>query len=361
MASDLDIDAMAVSTWASEYARSGSIEDYKRVLQAAEPRRQELLRRLNQQTGATQDLVQMRVDLLRLGRGNPDLARADLDFVHLLRTWFNRGFLVLKQIDWDAPASLLDKIVAYEAVHEIDDLDDLRRRLSPPDRRCFAFFHPAMPDEPLIFVEVALTQDVPNSIDALLTEDREPLFPEGAKTAVFYSISNCQQGLQGISFGNLLIKQVVKELASEFTNLTKFVTLSPIPRLRQWLSNLADPSIFADAAKAMLEGNASPEIERALTARYLVEAKDSKGNPIDPVARFHLGNGAEIYEIHADADNTENGQAQSCGTMVNYLYDLSHVERNHKAFALNAIVATSKSVQNSAKMSLIQKPEKAAS
>lgn len=360
MATELDIDAMAVSSWASEYAKSHKTEDFKRVLRAAEPPRQELLRRLNQSTGATQDLVRMRVDLLRLKKRDPDLERTDLDFVHLLRTWFNRGFLVLKQIDWDAPASLLDKIVAYEAVHEIDDLDDLRRRLSPPDRRCFAFFHPAMPDEPLIFVEIALAQEIPSSVDDLLSENRVALNPEEAKAAVFYSISNCQKGLLGISFGNLLIKQVVKELAAEFGNLSKFVTLSPIPRLRNWLESQTESPSLGQAVSDIMEGKATPQVLREVVAHYLIAAKHNQSDPFDPVARFHLGNGAEIFDVHPMADSSEIGKKQSFGAMVNYLYDLRQVEKNHKEFVLNQKIAASKEVQSLAKLNSISVPEKSA-
>ncbi|MBU2994015.1 malonyl-CoA decarboxylase family protein [Octadecabacter sp. 1_MG-2023] len=350
---ELDIDAAALSELAAKYAESKSNADFEQVAQASAAKRRQLLRRLNQPTGATADLVAMRVDLLRLIRDVPELKRTDLDFNLLLRSWFNRGFLVLKQIDWDSPARLLDKIVAYEAVHEIDDLDDLRRRLSPPDRRCFAFFHPAMPDEPLIFVEVALTATIPGSIDALLSEDRETIFAEDAKAAVFYSISNCQQGLKGISFGNLLIKQVAKELAREFPQLTHFVTLSPIPRLNAWLAEQTDDPV----ATAVLDGTAAPEDLRAIAARYLMTAKGKNGLPFDPVTRFHLGNGAEIHDVHAEADSSENGQKQSSGAMVNYLYDLSRVEKNHGNFSRDGVIVGSKAVTALAKATPKAKPK----
>ena len=357
----LDIDAQALANLALHYADAPSTEVFKHLSRAAEPKRQELLRRLNQSPGATADLVGMRADLLRVLKGAPDLERTNLDFVHLLRSWFNRGFLVLKQINWDTPARILDKIVAYEAVHQISDLDDLRRRLYPPDRRCFAFFHPAMPDEPLIFVEVALSADTPSSIDAVLSETREPLESHEAKVAVFYSISNCQKGLSGISFGNLLIKQVVAELALEFPQLTHFVTLSPIPDLTRWLRTQTDDPDCGDAAKAMLEVNAPPEDVQGLAARYLTIAKRDDGLPIDPVARFHLGNGAEIHDIHAGADSSEAGMAQSGGAMVNYLYDLSQTERNHEDFALNAGVAASKAVTTMAAAPFTTRPKELSS
>lgn len=361
MNEELDIDAGALADLATEYAETRTAEAYARVANEAAPKRRQLLRRLNQPSGATADLVNMRVDLLRLVKDAPELARSDLDFTLLLRSWFNRGFLVLKQIDWDAPASLLDKIVAYEAVHEIDDLDDLRRRLSPPDRRCFAFFHPAMPDEPLIFVEVALTATIPGSVDELLSEDRTPLLANDARAAVFYSISNCQAGLKGISFGNLLIKQVAKELALEFPQLNDFVTLSPIPRMNTWLVDQTSDPVIGHVAAAVLAGDAPSEDVRAMAARYLVEAKREDGTPVDPVARFHLGNGAEIHAVHASADSSDNGRYQSGGAMVNYLYDLSVVERNHAEFVLNAKVAASKSIKALLKAPFKTKPKALAS
>lgn len=358
---DLEIDTQALNTALEQFTETRSPADYRAVATAAEPKRQELLRRLNQSPGATRALVQMRTDLLGFLETAPALQRTDLDFRHLLRSWFNRGFLVLKQIDWDAPASLLDKIVAYEAVHEIDDLDDLRRRLSPADRRCFAFFHPAMPDEPLIFVEVALTDTIPGSIDALLSEDRTPLSAGNARAAVFYSISNCQDGLKGISFGNLLIKQVAKELALELPQLSDFVTLSPIPRLNTWLVDQTNDPDIGHVAAAVLAGVAPSDDVRAMAARYLVDAKRGDGTPVDPVARFHLGNGAEIHAVHAGADSSDNGRYQSGGAMVNYLYNLSLVERNHAAFVLDSTVAASKTIKALTRAPFKTKPEALAS
>lgn len=336
----LDLDAGLVSTLAANYAATGSPEQFHALSRAAEPKRQELFRRLNQAEGATASLVKMRVDLLGHLKTHPDLGRTDIDLVHLLRSWFNRGFLVLKQINWSSPANTLEKIVAYEAVHEIRDWGDLRRRLHPPDRRCFAFFHPAMPDEPLIFVEVALTQDVPGSIQSVLAEDRAPLVIDDARTAVFYSISNCQQGLAGISFGNLLIKQVASELAQELPQLTTFVTLSPIPGLAHWVEHWAEQQEATDPPL---------HIDADLAAHYLIDAKRDDGLPVDPVARFHLGNGAAVYEVHENADTTAKSRAQSGGVMVNYLYDLALTERNHEDFAINQTVAASKSIRANAR------------
>ena len=354
---ELDINAEDVARIAAEYARDPTPERFQSLCQAAEPKRQELLRRLNQPFGATAALVSMRVDLLKLLRDHPDLKRTNHDFVHLLRSWFNRGFLVLQQISWNTPARILDKIVAYEAVHEIDDWDDLRRRLYPPDRRCFAFFHPAMPDEPLIFVEVALTADIPGSIDALLSEGRTPLEAHQAKSAVFYSISNCQKGLTGISFGNLLIKQVVAELSLSCPQIETYVTLSPIPGLNKWLETQIDDPEYGFTARSILDGEAEPEDIRAMAARYLLFVKRSDGLPRDPVTRFHLGNGAEVYDVHAGADTSANGMAQSSGTMVNYLYDLTQTERNHENFAAQSTVAASRKMQSLSTAPLQAKPK----
>ena len=335
--SGLEIELGALEDAIGSYKASGSIEDYRRIGSRAEPRRQELLRRLNQPPGATLALVNMRADLLRAVAKDPELARTDLDFQHLLRSWFNRGFLVLRQISWETPASILEKIVEYEAVHAIQDWDDLRRRLYPQDRRCFAFFHPSMPDEPLIFVEVALTMKVPDSIQRVLADKREHREAHDTKVAVFYSISNCQSGLKGISFGNLLIKQVVSELQQELPSLETFVTLSPIPRLKEWLeTNRTEP-----LADAFLRGAADPDAVRQAAADYLLTAKDAHGSPFDPVARFHLGNGAQIFAVHGAADLSENGLAQSGGAMVNYQYDLDLIEQNHERFVQEGEISMS--------------------
>tara|TARA_R110002051_G_scaffold70936_2_gene127847 strand:+ start:4698 stop:5996 length:1299 start_codon:yes stop_codon:yes gene_type:complete len=342
--SEFDVDAKEIVRLATDYADAPSTELFSKLSAAAEPKRQELLRRLNQPFGATAVLVAMRVDLLKLLKDHPDLARTNFDFVHLLRSWFNRGFLVLRKINWDTPARILDKIVAYEAVHQISDLDDLRRRLYPPDRRCFAFFHPAMPDEPLIFVEVALTEEIPKSIDAVLSNNRTPLEADQAKVAVFYSISNCQKGLTGISFGNLLIKQVAAELALECPQIDAYVTLSPIPGLNTWLQTQRDDPVHGPIASAVLNSAAQPQDVRVMAARYLMDAKRSDGLPLDPVARFHIGNGAEVHAVHAGADTSANGAAQSSGAMVSYRYDLTQTERNHEAFAVSSTITASRAV-----------------
>lgn len=337
--SDLELDVENLTQLAQSYSDTRSIKSYRALATAAEPKRQELLRRLNQSTGATALLVDMRVDLLDAIKINPDLKRTDSDFIHLLRSWFNRGFLMLNQISWNTPAAILDKVVDYEAVHAINDLDDLKGRLYPPDRRCFAYFHPSMPGEPLIFVEVALMATIPSSIQEVLADERDMLDAHDTKVAAFYSISNCQKGLHGISFGNLLIKQVVAELKKELPQLDTFVTLSPIPGLNSWIKKQD-----TELAKSVVKGAADDDVLLSVTAHYLADAKDSKGRPVDPVARFHLGNGAEIYDIHAQADTTENGLAQSSGAMVNYLYNLKNIEKNHEHFVSQGGIARSRFV-----------------
>ena len=334
MAVEMNISADKVRQALDAYEAAPSKDTYRDFAAAAEPPRQELIRRLNRVPGATGSLVRMRADLLRLGRGEPDLEALDLDFRHLLSSWFNRGFLVLRRISWESPAHVLEKIIAYEAVHAIDSWDDLRRRLEPADRRCFAFFHPAMPDEPLIFVEVALMRGIAHSIQALLAEGREVRPTEEADTAVFYSISNCQPGLAGISFGNSLIKQVAADLSQELPELRTFVTLSPLPGFVKWLDEIA-----IDASTA------GGPLLCAYAAHYLVHEKDRSGMPVDPVARFHLGNGAIVHQVHAEADTSAKGKRQSAGLMVNYLYDLGRVAQNHDLFATKGEIAQSQQIR----------------
>ncbi|QQS13989.1 MAG: malonyl-CoA decarboxylase [Rhodospirillales bacterium] len=328
---------------------------------AAESRRQELIRRLNLAPGGIGALVRLREELLKRVPGDPALAAVDSDFAHLFASWFNRGFLVLRRIDWTTPANILEKIIRYEAVHEISGWDDLRRRLEPTDRRCFAFFHPRLVDEPLIFVEVALTRGIPSAIAPLLAEGREPIAATDATTAVFYSISNCQDGLRGISFGNFLIKQVVEDLRRELPRLTHFATLSPAPGFAAWLKRerarkkpaapvaraadalavLDDPAWIDDPAKvAAARATLTP-----LAAHYFLRARSLGGRPVDPVARFHLGNGARLERLLPGADLSANGLRQSHGLMVNYLYKLDEIEANHEAYAARGVVAASPAVR----------------
>jgi malonyl-CoA decarboxylase len=302
--------------------------------EAVESPRQELFRRLNLAPGGTAALVRMRSDLLANLRQVPNGRLVDRDLFHLMEEWFNRGFLHMQEISWSSPASLLERVIRYEAVHHIGDWTELRNRLDPSDRRCFAFFHPAMPDEPLIFVEVALSREIPSSIQGVLQPARIPLEAEDADTAVFYSISNCQPGLRGISFGHFLIKQVATDLKRDLPNLKQFVTLSPIPDFMKWLAE-AEPELaghLADGSWAEKAGSYRDVLQRHAVA-YFTEARNKEGRPVDSVARFHLGNGARLERLNWLADTSGNGMRQSAGMMVNYFYDLPAIEECHEAYA----------------------------
>jgi malonyl-CoA decarboxylase len=332
----------------------------------AEPRRQELVRRLNHAPGGTLALVRMREDLLGFADGHPALAALDQDFLHLFSSWFNRGFLVLRRIDWTTPANILEKIIRYEAVHAIHGFDDLRRRLEPRDRRLYAFFHPALGDEPLIFVEVALTDAIPAAIGPLLEGDREELQPQAATTAVFYSISNAQRGLARVSFGNFLIKQVAEDLKRELPRLQSFVTLSPAPGFATWVegerANDASPYLAPAARRALAlldhpnwtkKPAAAEAVNKALCAlgaQYLLHARSPAGRVIDPVARFHLGNGAKVERLNPLGDLSAAALRQSHGLMVNYLYELDQIEKNHEAFVNKGEVAASSAVRRLARL-----------
>lgn len=283
----------------------------------------------------------MRADLLALfPLGDVVVTLVDADLCHLLQSWFNRGFLQMKRIDWSSPASLLESVIAFEAVHHITGWDDLRHRLDPPDRRCYAFFHPAMPQDPLIFVEVALTRGIPDNVQRVLIVERERIAAEDADTACFYSISNCQAGLRGISFGHFLIKQVALDLQRELANLQTFCTLSPLPGFVRWLREQF-PALVAQLIPGR-ETSQSRELADMLVRRaadYLLNARNTKHLPRDPVARFHLGNGARLERIHPFADISDKGLAESAGLMVNYLYDLPSLAENHEAFVHDGTVA----------------------
>lgn len=347
----------AIAAWQKEPNDETTAE----VHLAAEPRRQELFRRLNLAPSGTAALVKMREQLIDAMDHRDDLAAVDADFVHLFSSWFNRGFLVLRRIDWSTPANILEKIIQHEAVHKIRSWDDLRRRIDPADRCCYAFFHPALVDEPLIFVEVALVREIANAIAPILADKRESLDPERATTAVFYSISNCQRGLAGVTFGHFLIKQVVEEISRDNPRLSRFVTLSPTPNFAEWLrrERLNEQSIVIDAHdRAALEAldtegwwqaqDLRESVREPLTraaAYYFLHGRNARGTPIDAVARFHLGNGARLEQINFLGDTSEKGIRQAHGMMVNYLYDLEYIERNHEAYAQNRAIAAASSVK----------------
>ncbi|MDH4563078.1 malonyl-CoA decarboxylase [Pseudomonas sp. BN411] len=349
----------ALAEACQRYLDDPSASNITALFQASEPPRQELFRRLNQAPGGTAELIAMRRLLLQELKGRPDLAAVDHDLQHLLASWFNRGFLVLRRIDWSTPASILEKIIKYEAVHAIKDWDDLRSRLQPADRRCFAFFHPALADEPLIFVEVALTRAMPGAIADILEPGSEAQPAEEPDTAVFYSISNCQDGLRGISFGNFLIKQVVEELAREVPGLRQYVTLSPVPGFRRWLDGLGDDAQLGAAAADLLkalkpDAPPPPRTEQpllALAAEYFLHAKNGAGLPLDPVARFHLGNGARLERLNWRGDLSASGLRQAAGLMVNYRYELRQIEKNHEAYANQGAVTASPEVRKLATLS----------
>jgi malonyl-CoA decarboxylase len=317
-------------------------------------------------------LVDLRSDVIRYAKDDPSLAPLGEDLKGLLAAWFDVGFLDLRQITWDSPASLLEKLSAYEAVHEMRDWSDLKNRLDA-DRRCFAFFHPRMPNEPLIFVEVALVSGLADNIQALLDVNAPAGDPRMADAAIFYSISNAQKGLAGISFGDFLIKRVVDLLSAEFPRLKTFATLSPIPGFAAWLNQVlgeGEPGLLAAAERKALAGAqgrgnkgtlkqvlsssdwvGDSNLARALRApllrlcaRYLLQAKRENGRALDSVAHFHLSNGARIERLDWLADTSPKGLRQSAGIMVNYLYRRADIEANHEAYAGEGFIAASSSV-----------------
>jgi len=367
LATRFGVDRTALDKAVEAWRQSPTDEAAADLHAAAEPRRQELLRRLNLAPGGTSALVEMREQLLDAMEHRDDLGALDADFVHMFTSWFNRGFLVLRSIDWSSPALILEKIIRYEAVHEIENWDDLRRRIEPPDRRCYAFFHPALVDEPLIFVEVALTPTIPDAIAPILSAGRSAVEPETATTAVFYSISNCQRGLAGVSFGHFLIKQVVEEICREFPKLANFVTLSPVPRFAEWLrkERTNDQSLLSPEDRATLATLDAPgwwrdEANKTLlrepilraAANYFLHGKSRARTPYDPVARFHLGNGASLDRLNWPGDLSDRGIKQGNGLMVNYRYDLGEIEQNHEAYAENRTVVASNAVKKLAKPSV---------
>jgi malonyl-CoA decarboxylase len=331
----------AVSRAAADYAAEASPQNLARLQETVEPPRQELFRRLNMAPGGTAALVDMRRQLLKGMKAHPQWRVIDYDLMHLLRSWFNRGFLRLERIDWRTSAMVLEKLIQYEAVHAIEGWRDLRRRLEA-DRRCFAFFHPQLPEEPIIFIEVALTRGMSAHVQPLLDLKSPVAAPANADCAMFYSITNCQEGLRGISFGNLLIKQVAEDLKREFPHLRRFATLSPVPGFRRWLETSGHEVLKKIEDPAWYLGDIPETLQAQLTrlcAHYLVHAKQGE-EPLDPVARFHLSNGASLERLNWLGDTSESGMARSAGLMVNYVYWLAEVERNHERyFREHAVVA----------------------
>lgn len=363
---DFGPDPADVLQSAQAYAKEPSADNLIRLTHSAEPPRQELLRRINRLPGGTSSIVAMRRALLARVQQKPELMALESDFLHLLSSWFNPGFLQLQRVDWNSPAQLLEQIIRHEAVHEIDGWDDLRRRLQP-DRRLFAFFHPQLPAEPLIFVEVALLPEMPSAIAPLIDKKAVPLSPSQFKVAAFYSISNCQPGLKGVSLGNFLIKRVAEELRRELPQLRTFCTLSPMPGFARWLRagarceglSRVRGERLAAARQAVLDA-CGGELDKLATATALREAGDDAMDALrqlgafylgvhatnpggDPVARFHLDNGARLERLNTLADLSAKGVKQSFGLMVNYLYDLDKVESHHEKF-VHGEVAQSRAI-----------------
>ena len=344
---NLDIDHVSLAQASEQYGQDPTPSGMNAIKNLSEPEWQTLFERLNATANGTVKLVRLREDLLKYRREQPEFLRMDVSLLSLFKTLFNPGYLVMEPIDWTTPAAVLEKIIAYEAVHEISSWDELRSRLAPSDRRCFAFFHLAMPDEPLIFVEVALTDKIPESIQNILAEDRNYLSEDATNTAVFYSISNCQSGLAGVSFGNLLLKQVVQQLQEEVPSLKTFVTLSPVPGFTRWLSK-SQPElsiVISDADWTSSAKKHRKNLESAM-ARYILVSDRSDKSANDPVARFHLGNGATVHKLNYLGDVSENGMKQSAGMMINYLYELSTIDRNHENYSTTKNIIATDSIRS---------------
>ena len=334
-----DIDTKTLLKDIKDYSSNKNEENFEKVRISSEPGWIELFRRLNSTSNGTYRLVKLRERIRSLNDG--DLKALDSGLLKLFKYWFNPSFLVLEKIDWETPANILEKIIEYEAVHEINSWDDLRARLAPKDRQCFAFFHPLIPNDPLIFVEVALTTGIPKSIQKIINLDRQEIEIEDANTAIFYSISNCHNGLLGISFGNFLIKKVANNLKRELPDLNQFMTLSPLPGFMKWMEEYSPISFERCSDK-----NCSEDELTKNAIKYLTHSERADGMPNDPVSRFHIGNGASLERINLNADISEKGMTQSYGVMANYLYDLNVVEENHEIFFKNKVVPVSNEIES---------------
>ena len=334
-----DIDTKILLKDVKNYSSNKNTENFEKIRISSEPGWIELFRRLNSSSNGTYRLVKLRERIRSLN--DEDLKTFDLRLLKLFKYWFNPSFLVLEKIDWETPANILEKIIEYEAVHEINSWDDLRARLAPIDRQCFAFFHPLIPNDPLIFVEVALTTGIPKSIQKIINLDRQEIEIEDANTAIFYSISNCHNGLLGISFGNFLIKQVASNLKRELPDLNQFTTFSPLPGFMKWMEEYSPISFERCSDK-----NCSEDELTKNAIKYLTHSERDDGMPNDPVSRFHIGNGASLERINLNADTSEKGMTQSYGVMANYLYDLDVVEENHEIFFKNKVVPVSSEIES---------------
>jgi malonyl-CoA decarboxylase len=334
-------DPQQVRTAQAQYQKAVGTPDeaaaevqYRRA--TVSPRRR-LLQRFSAHANGIPFLVSLRADMQPQLKTDKRLLALDVEMEYMFSTWFDVGFLELRRISWDSPASLVEKLIKYEAVHDIRSWDDVKNRLDS-DRRCYGFFHPRLPGEPLIFVEVALINEIASSITPLLDESAAPADLDRATTAIFYSISNTQSGLRGVSFGDSLIKRVVESLHEEFPRLKTFATLSPIPGLRAWLTKHAPSDLLQawEAAPELAEKSPPRVALKQWAARYLaLELQD--GKPLDAVARFHLGNGARVERLNWAADPSPKGFKQSYGLMVNYLYDLKKLDKHRATLAQGKI------------------------
>ena len=334
-----DIDTKVLLKDVKNYSSNKNTENFEKIRISSEPGWIELFRRLNSSSNGTYRLVKLRERIRSVN--DEELKTFDLLLLKLFKYWFNPSFLVLEKIDWETPANILEKIIEYEAVHEINSWDDLRARLAPVDRQCFAFFHPLIPNDPLIFVEVALTTGIPKSIQKIINLDRQEIEIEDANTAIFYSISNCHNGLLGISFGNFLIKQVASNLKRELPDLNQFTTFSPLPGFMKWMEEYSPISF-----ERCTDKNCSEDELTKNAIKYLTHSVRDDGMPNDPVSRFHIGNGASLERINLNADTSEKGMTQSYGVMANYLYDLDVVEENHEIFFKNKVVPVSSEIES---------------
>ncbi len=343
LAKEFSPDPQKVGAAGEAYRRDPSPANLTRLQEAVEAPRRELFRRMILAPNGLDALVKMRARLLADRGRNLLWTPIAADLAYLLTNWFNRGFLTLRRIDWNSSATVLEKLIQYEAVHQIQGWHDLRRRLEK-DRRCYGYFHPAMPDEPVIFIEAALTEGMSDKIQPLLDPASPVLPPERADTAIFYSITNCQDGLRGVPFGSFLVKQVAEDLGREFPGLRRFATLSPVPGFRAWLET--QPG-FRDGP-GDLNAPGTEERLTALCARYLLHAKQGE-EPLDPVARFHLRNGARLERINWMANPSPEGIAKSAGLMVNYVYRLNEMEGNHELYTRHYKVASTWQIESLAK------------
>ena len=353
LAQEFDMNKDELSKSVNDYNLDSSGGNYQIMESNFQSKRIGLFKKLNSVERGTIRLVNIREKLLGFLKEHAELKKVDIDLTNLFKNWFNRGFLVTHPISWNTSAKLLEKIVQYEAVHEISSWLDLRNRLEPDDRRCYSFFYPTMEEEPLIFVEVALTSKAPSKIDEILDINREIINPKDSTTAVFYSISNCQKGLKGISFGNFLLKQVVIDLKKELPNLDNFITLSPVPGFSKWLDKtnptllgkIIDESSLVTCEKEVLEN----------AIKYFFYAKQNDGLPIDPVQKFHLSNGASLDKIHSLGDLSKRGISNSAGLMVNYKYEMKTLEKNHEKYFSEGIIAASKRLTSHSKAITVTK------